>query len=273
MPSLLRQTRDEARPVVLVTTSWDDGYPLDLRLADLLDRFGIEATFYVPVRSQMPVLGARQVRELAQRFDIGGHTVNHVLLTTVAGHTGAEEIRESKRRLEDITGKPCRMFCPPGGRFGRRHIADIREAGYCGVRTVELMSLDYPESRDGLVILPTTLQIYPHGAPAYFRNALKRGRWKNLKNYFELAHGGDLTETFESLLSKLMHRGGMLHIWGHSWELEHSRLWGTLTTILKHLDAYRDRCRFVSNSALCEQIRLASREQPAVCEQATLMSR
>lgn len=32
----------------VVTSSWDDGHPLDLRVADLLARCGVKGTYYVP---------------------------------------------------------------------------------------------------------------------------------------------------------------------------------------------------------------------------------
>src|SRR5579871_3020924 len=147
-----------------VTTSWDDGYPLDLRLAALLHRYGVPGTFYVPIRSQLPVIAPAQVRELAAHFDIGGHTVSHVLLDRIPGQSAREEIFESRRRIEDITGAACRMFCPPSGRFRRAHVRDVREAGYIGLRTVELMSVAYPKSQDGVLMLPATVQLYRHSA-------------------------------------------------------------------------------------------------------------
>ena len=47
-----------------LTTSWDDGHPLDLRLADRLAARGFTGTFYVPRhnREGRPVLSAREVR-------------------------------------------------------------------------------------------------------------------------------------------------------------------------------------------------------------------
>jgi hypothetical protein len=202
----------------------------------------------------MPLLGAGQIRELARSFDIGGHTVNHLLLDAVSLSQGSREIVESKLWLQDITGMPCHMFCPPGGRYRRGNLAQIREAGYRGIRTVELMSMATPASRGGLVFLPTTLQLYRHRPLTYLKNAAKRGRWKNFQNYITLAHGSDLVQTADSILEKLLASGGMLHIWGHSWELEHSRLWGTLEAILKSLHRNREHCRFVSNSELCQAV-------------------
>ena len=253
MPSLATSpSPSESRCMVWVTTSWDDGYPLDLRLAEMLDRYGVSGTFYVPVRSQLPVMNAAEIREVSRRFEIGSHTVNHVRLDQVTPAAGRDEVFESKRRIEDITGKPCAMFCPPSGRYRRGHLRDIREAGYLGLRTVELMSVACPVWRYGLMQVPVTVQLYRHGASTYVRNALKRGRIKNLRTFLGQARGLDLVQATDALLENLQKTGGMLHLWGHSWELEHSRLWDTLEQILRRLWAHRDQCRFVSNAALCE---------------------
>ena len=39
---------------ILITTSWDDGHPLDLRLAELLHKYDVPATFYIPVSEKCP---------------------------------------------------------------------------------------------------------------------------------------------------------------------------------------------------------------------------
>ena len=55
--------------------SVDDGHPLDMRLAELLHKRGIPASFHVPIRNSegSPVLIASQMRELAENFDVGCH--------------------------------------------------------------------------------------------------------------------------------------------------------------------------------------------------------
>ena len=40
------------------------------------------------------------------------------------------EIIDSRAWIEDSTDLPCPMFCPPKGRFSRRHLELIRQAGY-----------------------------------------------------------------------------------------------------------------------------------------------
>src|SRR5688500_11915407 len=45
------------RKAAIVTTSWDDGHPLDIRLAEMLARHGVAGTFYVPLRYEgVPVM-------------------------------------------------------------------------------------------------------------------------------------------------------------------------------------------------------------------------
>ena len=66
----------------IVTTSWDDGHPLDLKLAELLGKYNIPGTFYIPPEnSERECLTPEGIHELSQYVDIGGHTLRHVCLT------------------------------------------------------------------------------------------------------------------------------------------------------------------------------------------------
>jgi peptidoglycan/xylan/chitin deacetylase (PgdA/CDA1 family) len=81
------------------------------------------------------MLKASEVRELSRAgIEIGAHTVNHPILTSVDPDTAAYEIAESKRRLEEITGKPIRSFAYPNGRPGvdyeDNHVRLVRDAGF-----------------------------------------------------------------------------------------------------------------------------------------------
>ena len=52
---------------VIVTTSWDDGHPLDLKVADILSEFGIQGTFYVaPYNRERAVLAASDLMDLTR---------------------------------------------------------------------------------------------------------------------------------------------------------------------------------------------------------------
>jgi peptidoglycan/xylan/chitin deacetylase (PgdA/CDA1 family) len=235
-----------------ITTSWDDGHPLDLRVADLLAKYGLRGTFYVPRTAENATMTVEQVRELSQSFEVGAHTLHHVVLTGAGEQEARREIADSRSWIEDSTGQPCPMFCPPRGKFSARHLRLIREASYGGSRNVELLSLDFPRQQDGLMLMPTTVQAHPHGLLAYVRNVLRRAAVGNLWLY--LAHGRstDWARLARSLLERALASGGVLHLWGHSWEVEQTGQWQRLEEVLRFLGQFTSRAPALTNWQVCQ---------------------
>lgn len=232
-----------------ITTSWDDGHPLDLKLADMLARHGLPATFYVPRGNDRPVLTDDQLRQLSAQFEIGGHTMNHRDLNTISEQESLTEIRRCRESIEQITSSPCRSFCFPLGHFRRHHLHQVREAGFHGARTVELMSLESPRRRHGFPLMPTTIQAVPAGAATYARNSIKRLRPANFFRYV-LAREQDWVATMESLLARALKTGGIFHLWGHSWEIEEFGQWENLDRAFAALAQYKSSSRYIPNGEL-----------------------
>jgi peptidoglycan/xylan/chitin deacetylase (PgdA/CDA1 family) len=232
-----------------ITTSWDDGHPLDLRLAELLSKYDLPATFYIPLRNGREVLSSAQIREISTSFEIGGHTLNHCDLTSVPNEVGQREITECKHALEQMTGMPCTSFCFPLGHFRREHLKQVKKAGYRVSRTVELMSLAPPKLRDGTLLMPTTIQAVPAGLPTYIRNSMKRFRPLNLVRYLQ-CEKGDWVSTAEAVLGQALKAGGVFHFWGHSWEIEKHQAWKGVERVFAMLSQSRGRAVFGSNSSI-----------------------
>jgi hypothetical protein len=254
LDALPRSQGRDARANTLITTSWDDGNPLDLRVAELLLKYGLHGTFYVPRQADTGTMTDAQVRHLGQHFDVQPHTVHHVDLTSVDDRRAAAEVADSKRWAEDLLSRECALFCPPLGHFGPRHLAMIRSAGFAAIRTVEFFSLDRPRmDASGLRVLPTTLQAHPNGRLAYARNIAKRRGLRNLWLY--AAHGGcggDWPTVASRVLRRALAGGGVFHLWGHSWEIESAGQWASLEEVLASLgEAVRDgAAAAVSNAEL-----------------------
>jgi hypothetical protein len=242
----------------MITTSWDDGHPLDFRVAALLAKYGLRGTFYVPSSAKTGTMRDVQVRELSCSFEIGAHTVHHVDLTTVTPRQARQEIFDSKSWLEDCTGLPCSMFCPPLGRYSLRHLELVREAGFLGMRSVELLSLDYPRPKGGLLLLPTTIQAHPHSLAAYSRNMMKRWAWRNLCLYVCRGRSTDWPKLVRSLFAHALRCGGVFHLWGHSWELEEAGQWQRLEEVLRFLSQFTIQAPARSNSEVCRDVRVRS---------------
>jgi peptidoglycan/xylan/chitin deacetylase (PgdA/CDA1 family) len=243
---------DGTRPPACITTSWDDGHPLDLRVAELLAKHGLRGTFYVPRSAENGTMTPSQVRELSSAFEVGAHTLRHVVLTATSDREAHQEITGSRAWVEDCTGRACPLFCPPRGKYAARHLRMVREAGYLAVRGVEMMSLDFPRRGDGLLMLPTTLQAHPHGLFAYARNLLRRAAFRNLWLYVAHGRSTDWSRLARSLLARAMERGGVFHLWGHSWELESAGQWQRLDEALRFLGQFTGRATALTNGQVCE---------------------
>ncbi len=252
-----RVMRPSCGQSVCVTTSWDDGHPLDLRVAELLMKYGISGTFYVPRTTEHGTMRPSEMRTLSTIFEIGAHTMRHIVLTETTDEEAWQEISRSKAWIEDTIGSSCLLFCPPRGRYGRRHLDMASRAKYIGLRSTELLSLDRPRQRGGLLLMPTTLQAYPHTRLDFARNAIKRKAAGNLWRC--IAHGGgDWARLGESLLRRALAHGGVFHLWGHSWELEKTGQWRRLDDVLRLVGDVAKQAVSLTNGQICRQVSMQS---------------
>jgi len=81
------------------------------------------------------MLDSTSVNTLASLgVDVGVHTVNHPILARTSSDQAWEEIVESKRRLEELTGKSMRLFAYPNGKpgqdYSREHVSMVQQAGF-----------------------------------------------------------------------------------------------------------------------------------------------
>ena len=243
-------------PHAFISTSWDDGHPLDHQLADLLQAHGLTGTFYVPPRSQNVTMSPADVRRLADRgFEVGAHTLNHVFLDGADDATAEAEILGSRKWVQDTTGQPCPMFCPPGGKYADRELRLARAAGFAGLRTVELMSVDPPRRAGDLAVLPTTVQAHPHGRSAYLKNAAKRRSPANAVAYVRAGLPTDWVRLLQTQLDRVARGGGVVHLWGHTWEIEQHGQWPAVAAALALLGRRAaDGVPCVTNGELCRRV-------------------
>jgi hypothetical protein len=224
-----------ANPII-VTSSWDDGHPLDLRVAAMLRARGLPATFYVSLASPdgKPLLGACDLRSLnAEGFEIGAHTVSHRVLAGLSGQPLWMEVRRSKQLLEEMLEEAVCMFCYPKGSYDRRTIRAVEKAGYEGARTVEMLSHRLTFKR---YEMPTTVQAFPHRLINYAKNLGKRRKFVDLYRYLSgLRTCVNWVALGKKLFDDVLQEGGIWHLYGHSWEVEEMNLWNQLAEMLDYI--------------------------------------
>ena len=247
--------RDRRRPkrVPLITTSWDDGHPLDLRLATLLAAHGVRGTFYVtPEPVGFPVMTGGQMRSLGRMgMEVGSHTVTHAVLTHLDRRQALEELGTSKARLEDCLGEPVTSFCYPRGKFNRRVRGWAAEAGYRSARTTVAFRTETTFHPFGM---PVSLQLFPHSPQVHFRHALREANLPGLANWGLYWSGEtDLKGLAARMLDYILKNGGVLHLWGHSWEIERHGLWGAVERVLGVISGHAE-VSYLTNGQVVDEL-------------------
>ena len=235
-------------PRSTVTTSWDDGHKLDRKLAAILDKYAIPGTFYIAPRNieiePADRIDKAGIRDLAQRFEIGGHTLSHRRLPLIPEAEAAEEMRAGKRELEDITGTAVTSFCYPRGEFTQVHVRQAEEIGYRLARTVRRGSLDPGSPLE----LETTVNAYAHRVDGPVALRLSGFRpWTAARLYLEWDELA--IRWFELSLA----HGGVYHLWGHSWEIDARGDWRRLERVLDHISGRPD-VSYLTNQELGDRL-------------------
>lgn len=234
---------------LIVTTSWDDGNPADLRVAEMLARHGLAGTFYVPSRNSegRAVMTAGQVRDLSASFEIGGHGRDHVVLTGLARASVEEQVSQNKAWLEDVIGRRLRGFCYIRGEWDAQAADVVRGMGFAYARAVT--GFHASPGRDPFSV-PTTMQFHPQGAAPILRHLLRRGPTPSRTRLALVAlRHPDLVRRVAAMVEACGAGGGHFHLWGHSWELEALDLWGQLDAALGLLAGLKGEAQFLTNDA------------------------
>jgi peptidoglycan/xylan/chitin deacetylase (PgdA/CDA1 family) len=143
MQEVLAAAHDSSRKR-LVGLTFDDGYRDFLECAlPILERHNFTATAFVVAgrlggqsvwaarNPSKALLTAEEVRSAAAAgVEIGSHGLRHVSLPATADGDLANEISESRRILQAVSGQEVRGFCYPFGEHDSRVLNQARAADY-----------------------------------------------------------------------------------------------------------------------------------------------
>ncbi len=213
-----------------VTISIDDGDITDLRTAELLNKYGLQATFYIPAHNpERPVMPASQVRELSANFEVGAHTLNHAPLKSLPDSQAFTEIAEGKKWLEDTIGKNVISFCYPRGKFNGSTPELVKKAGFLGGRTCLFNLHAFPRNP---FLWGVSTHAYSHSKVMQLRHALLEGNFAGILNFVSTYNGAtDWQQHFVCALNHVEQHGGIAHLYLHSWEIDELKQWERLESV------------------------------------------
>lgn len=222
------------KPKKYLTFSYDDGTAQDARLVNLLNRYGIKATFNLNSgllgqpgsllregqRISHDKIDPALVRSLYAGHEIAGHTLTHPLLTELSDEEVVRQVEEDRQRLSELAGYEVVGFAYPcGGINYDRRVADLirTRTGVRYARIIQCNGSFAPQS-DLYTFRPTTHHTC----------------WEQLE---------DLGKRF---LEEEPEDVRIFYIWGHAFELDIHDSWDRLENFLQMM-AGRPDIAYVTN--------------------------
>lgn len=222
-----------------LTISVDDGYPSDLRSAELLKKHGLKATFYIPkMNPEREVIGESDIKAIATSFEIGAHTCAHVSLRNIPLSRVKKEVEEGKDWLQQLLGREIVSFCYPQGKFNPLVISAVRDSGFKGARTCMYNLNDFPKDP---FLWGLSTHAYNHPRAVQIRHALLENNFKGLLNFFFVQKGSvDWVNHFKFSVEHVRRNGGIAHLYLHSWEMDKLGEWARLEDLFRYLSGIND---------------------------------
>ncbi len=234
--------------MIYVITSWDDTSELDMNIINLLDKYNLKGTFFVITSWIDKKISKKNILDISTIHEIGAHTLNHVNLTQVNDNTAKKEIEGSKYILENILNKEVTAFAYPKGKYDSIHKEIVKNSGYLCSRTTKPF---YFSTVFDPFEMNVTLWSYPHA-------------YKDIKAFFRLYNFNN-KYTFRPYIIKqwnilgkeifdiMIKKGGIFHIFGHSWQIDEKNDWDKLEDLFEHV-AYRKNVKYLTISECIKMV-------------------
>jgi peptidoglycan/xylan/chitin deacetylase (PgdA/CDA1 family) len=214
-------------PVLL--TSWDDGTVTDLRMAELLTRYGFRGTFFATAGPEERDTASTEDLHAIVRLgnEIGNHGVSHRSMTELSETAIVEDARLGSELCEMFMGTASPIIAPPKGHVNGRVLGALHGQGLL-VRTAPILGRARPTDRT----VEPTAQLFAHSLYRTVGHLLQRravpqhGVMRSLMAYREL------WARMLAILQEYSRSTVPLHVWGHSEEVERFRWWDRLEALL-----------------------------------------
>jgi len=207
-----------------IVFSFDDNHTLNMKLANLLEKYGYRATFFIniqPLWGHKGMNPADVIKLHSRGHEIAAHTVTHTPLILQHKVNRIFEFSAGKERLRQLLRTDVLGFSYPKGQFTEEIKEETKAAGYVYARATGEGNID-PDT-DRFAVVPT-VQIYNDS----YRRMLRIRR--NILEGDNFSYTGDWKRSCKKYIKQ---NRGLIHIWGHSWEIEKQGQWIEFEDLLK----------------------------------------
>ena len=208
-----------------LTLSYDDGVEQDIKLIEIMNKFGLKGTFnlnsgiYAPegtVYSKGVIHRRMTKKQVTETYansgqEISAHTLTHTFLNQLPIHMAVNEIIKDKENLEKQFGTIVRGMAYSFGAISDGAIEALRVCGIVYSRTV-ISTNDFRIPEDWMKLTATC----HHNSP-------------ELK---------DLAKKFVE--DKVTHAPYLFYLWGHSYEFDENNNWDVIENFAEYIGNRND---------------------------------
>lgn len=209
----------------VLTLSYDDGVVQDIRLIEILGKYGIRGTFnintgcYCPEDYQRDRYYGRMKLSEAQalfkgsRHEVAVHTLTHPFLETLKTPRVLHEVLEDRKNIEAQYGTLARGMAYPNSTYNDSVIAALKSAGICYSRDTK--------STEGFGFPTNWLTLQPtchHKNPRLM----------------------ELAREFVEEQPYSMAQNWLFYLWGHSYEFDNDDNWNIIEEFAAYIGGRED---------------------------------
>ena len=216
----------------IITLSYDDAVKQDRRLVEILNRYGLKATFnlnsgLLGTENFLTIDGRRVAHDKIERaelaslyrgHEVAAHTLTHPHLTSLLDGEIVRQVEGDRLALSEIVGYEVVGMAYPGGGFQNSDRVERQIREHTGIKYARTISLSYSFDK----------------TPNLFR-------YKPTAFHLDFATNYQLFDEFLAT-----EKDAIFYIWGHSYELDTHDTWAELEKFFAHI-SNREGVEYLTN--------------------------
>lgn len=214
-----------------ITFSFDDGCEQDIRLIEMMNKYGLKGTFNLntglagldlsfSMNGKMITRHIVKLKEIGKRYkghEVAVHTLHHPNLTTLNEEQILEEINNDQKNLESLVNYKVVGFAYPGGHYDERLLGLLKSKTSVKYARTALFN---PFNNSG------------------FNLPKEPFAWNQ---YYFLDQEQDFNKLIDDFLNSDSNKPQVLAIWGHSYELDaFDGAWEKWENLFKKLSNHKE---------------------------------
>lgn len=209
----------------VLTLSYDDGVVQDIRLIEILNKYGIKATFNINTglylseeATREKFYGKMKLSEakklyIKSGYEVAVHALTHPFLEKIKTEEIFTEIIEDRKNIEQQYGTLARGMAYPFGTYNDEVVSNLEKCGICYSRTTQTTeSFRFPEN---------WLKLHPtchHNNPKLM----------------------ELSKKFIEEKNQYDSDNWLFYVWGHSYEFDNNNNWEIIEEFAEYIGGRED---------------------------------